>query len=69
MIIGFLQAAQRLQTLDLSRNNIGVRGVKAIATVLRRDGNIEKVNLSFNPIGDEGKWQHSALHLKRTLPL
>ena len=50
-------AAPRLEKLNLSRNEIGEEGCKALAAALGKEGaapRLEKLELAFNKIGDEG---------------
>ncbi len=53
-IASVLPLLTSLQTLNLSRNNIGPEGAASLSTVLDRCPALQTLNLSFNYIGAEG---------------
>ena len=54
MISEALKNNTSLKNLDLSGNNIGDDGAKAIAEALKKNTSLKSVNLSWCDIGDDG---------------
>ena len=65
---GLAHPSCNLETLDLSQNSFGSKGVFALARMLRNNKMMKNLNLSFNAFGDQGATTLAAVLVRnRTL--